>query len=77
MMGKLAESLNLFAYFSYIVKYKQTTGEEVKEYLAEQSKKSVVTPYSDLTENDGLILNTCVSDGSGDHRLLMAQEVTE
>lgn len=62
---------------SYIVKYKQTTGEEVKEYLSEQSKKSVVTPYSDLTENDGLILNTCVSDGSGDHRLLMAQEVTE
>ena len=62
---------------SYIVKYKQTTGEEVKEYLAEQSKKSIVTPYSDLTENDGLILNTCVSDGSGDHRLLMAQEVTE
>lgn len=62
---------------SYVVKYNQTTGEEVKEYLAEKSESSVVKPYSDLNENDGLILNTCVSDGSGDHRILMAQEIIE
>lgn len=58
-------------------KYNITEREELEKYAKELTQGSLNRTNKQITNDDVLILNTCVSDGTGDHNILIAQEIFE
>lgn len=58
-------------------KYNIEDREELKKYAQELTKGTMVKNSKDITDDDIVIMNTCVSDGSRDHFILVSQEIFE
>ena len=58
-------------------KYNIKDREELKRYANELAQGSLIVRRKEITDDDVVILNTCVSDGSNDHNILIAQEIFE
>lgn len=58
-------------------KYNIKDREELKKYAQELTQGSLILRKKEITDDDVTILNTCVSDGTGDHNILITQEIFE
>lgn len=56
-------------------KYNIDDREELKRYALELTKGTKVRSSKEVTDDDIVIMNTCVSDGSKDHFILISQEI--
>lgn len=50
-------------------------GPQVQEYLQQITSNSIYPSPKEITQDDALILNTCVSDGTNEHYILVTQEI--
>lgn len=78
------ESVRVFKPISFIrvketatFKYNIKDRESLKKYAQELTQGSLIVRKKELTDDDIVILNTCVSDGTGDHNILITQEIFE
>ena len=58
-------------------KYNIEDSKELKKYAEELKAQAVLKSPDPVTEDNVLLLNTCVSDGTKEHHILVTQEIAE
>lgn len=59
------------------IKLSLTNGDDLKSYAQQMKDKSHAKSDYQVNTNPILVLNTCCSDGTGEHFLVIGQEITE